>query len=408
MKRTVLFLVFLAFLGISVLAQEWTVVNTGYATNINGVTYLDEMHLFAVGGNGNIYASSDGGSSWSVSYTGSIGLNEVTTVNESTAIAVGWDGRILRYNGTSWNIINSSTTNALFGISFGTELVGYAVGEDGIILKSMDGGLSWTTLRTSPGEWLSGVNALDDVHVAAVSEYGTVFQTADGGTIWTTMIIPGNPWMGDVFLTGPGTGWCCGTDGTLYYFDGTSLTPYDLGILDGLMALTFISLFNDIQAGAMVGDFGSIFEFMNGDWSAVMSPTTQNLFCLAAFLYYFGKDQPQVSDSAMVLYCAGGENGTIVLNSQVVIGMNDPPPGERSSFIYPVPVTQGICFVKGEIPEGGIDITISDQTGKTVHTQNILYPLTPVNLNGIRNGLYVATIRKGDRVFSEKILVAGD
>ena len=405
MKRITLSACLVLFLGVIGLAQDWAVINSGIPANINGVTYMDSLHLFCVGSNGSVYGSSDGGLTWSSAYTGTTPLNSITAINENTAIAVGWNGVILRYNGTSWSTINSGTNNALFGVSFGTEQVGYACGEDGIILKSTNAGLTWTTIRMQRGEWLSGLHALDDVHVAAVSEFGTLFQTADGGLIWTTMLIPGAPWMGDVMLTGPGTGWCCGTAGTLYYFTGTSLIPFDLGTSDGMLAMAFLSLQYDLWLAFMVGDNGSIFEFMFGDWTAVISPTTQNLFAAAALLYYLGYDQSQVSDSAMALYCAGGEDGTIVLNSQVVIGYRDPEPGQNSSFLYPVPSRIGVCFIRGEIPVDGIDVTVHDLTGKQVHAQTIRYVLTPIDLRDLPDGLYLARISKGNRIFTEKILI---
>lgn len=92
-------------------------------------------------------------------------------------------------------------------------------------------------------------------------------------------VIPGNPWMGGVTMTGPNTGWYCGTDGTLYYFDGTTLTEFDLGTSNGFMALAMISFFNDLYNGLVAGDLGTIFQFASGNWSQVISPTTATLFC---------------------------------------------------------------------------------------------------------------------------------
>lgn len=398
-------MLFLVTLACSASAQGWTVVNTGYATNINGVTYLTDQTLFAVCSDGKILTSSNGGNSWTVSYTASTGLNDVTTVNASTTIAVGWDGLILRYDGSSWNIVNSGTTKALFGVDFGDELVGYAVGQDGIILKSLDGGLTWNTIREQKDSWLSDVHALNPVVVSTVSEDGGLLHTTDGGTIWTTMVIPGNPWLGGVINTGPNAGWCCGTDGTLYYFDGTTLTPYDIGGSQGLMALALISLFNDFLTGIMVGDAGVIYQFMNGDWAQMASPTTNFLFCLALCFELFLDDNAPSADSAFVNYCAGGEDGIILLNTQTVVSIRDPLPGQNSSLIYPNPVTLGVCFIGGRIPAEGIYITIMDMHGKTLLEQQILNPMTPIDLRNLPGGIYIAHIRKENRNYTEKIIL---
>jgi|GEM_PF-2583416 len=406
MKKSLLFLCSLVILGINVFSQEWTLINTGYPTNFNGVTYLDEDHLFAAGNDGKIYGSSDGGFTWSVAHTGSVSLNALTTLNSSTVIAVGWDGLIIRYNGTDWSPIPSGTVNSLSGVSFGDEMTGYAVGQDGIILKSTDGGLTWTNIRSQRGPWLSNVNALDPSNVATVSENGELLHSSDGGNNWTTLVIPGNPWMGDVLLTGPNSGWCCGTDGTLYYFDGTNLTQYDLGTGDGLLALAVISLFNDVVTGCMVGDYGSIFEFLNGEWYSMMSPTTAFLFALAFYWDYFPFDHPQESDSAYIKYCAGGENGTILLNTKTVVGLKDGPGTGTGLSLYPVPVTRGVCFLKGKIPPGGVDLMITDISGGMVYSQSICCPLTPIDLRHLQNGLYIARIHAGNKVSIEKLIIS--
>ena len=63
---------------------------------------------------------------------------------------------------------------------------GWAVGHDGVVLASNDGGETWTLLRKAdkPGEVLLSVSFLDAHHGFAVGQFGLALETRDGGLSW--------------------------------------------------------------------------------------------------------------------------------------------------------------------------------------------------------------------------------
>ena len=76
-------------------------------------------------------------------------LNGVAMVGSSDGWAVGNEGTIQHYDGSSWNLIASGTTSDLYGVSFGPPAspnpnAGFAVGGSGGIAMALYwSGVSW-------------------------------------------------------------------------------------------------------------------------------------------------------------------------------------------------------------------------------------------------------------------------
>ena len=100
-----------------------------------------------VGAGGTILFSMDSGSSWQkASLLGdtAIRLNAVCFAGHETACAVGTKGRIFYANGLRlWRPADSGTKADLNDICFTDVSDGWAVGDDGTILRTRDGGKTW-------------------------------------------------------------------------------------------------------------------------------------------------------------------------------------------------------------------------------------------------------------------------
>jgi photosystem II stability/assembly factor-like uncharacterized protein len=74
----------------------------------------------------------------------------------------------------------------LTSVQFIDALHGWAVGHDGVVLASSDGGESWSLLRRAEklGEVLLSVRFLDDLHGFAVGQFGLALESRDGGHSW--------------------------------------------------------------------------------------------------------------------------------------------------------------------------------------------------------------------------------
>lgn len=148
----------------------------------------------------------------------------------SRSVAVGERGIILvSDDDMQWNQVADVPTRATLTAITAVGDALWAVGHDGIILHSADGGLSWQKQRedvldTSPdasfdprqGMPLLDVLMLDDQHGFAVGAYAQLLRTEDGGAHWH--FVPTTGLQGDAEakagLAGAETGLETGAEGT--------------------------------------------------------------------------------------------------------------------------------------------------------------------------------------------------
>ena len=140
---------------------------------------------------------------------GPFDFNAVHMADSYRGFAVADDGVILKTEdgGRSWTHQASGTTEDLLGMDSLDGYVAYAVGEGNTILRTDDGGRSWRDPRRYPGGHSPGV-VLTDVYllsedtavvvggIARSSSYpnygyvATYLRTTDGGVSWTTPSYP--------------------------------------------------------------------------------------------------------------------------------------------------------------------------------------------------------------------------
>lgn len=154
--------------------------------DIYDVDLYDKDVALAVGQNGLIIKTMNGGSNWTTKQSADelYNLNAIRMFNQDIAVAVGDNGVILKTTdgGDNWTTISSGTTNDLFDIQFNTDLLKlYAVGANGTILISHDRGDTWEPQL---------VNSIDDLHAVyftspivgfAVGNNGTILKTTNSG-----------------------------------------------------------------------------------------------------------------------------------------------------------------------------------------------------------------------------------
>jgi len=121
-------------------------------------------------------------------------LHGLAFTNDSTIIAVGY-GLIVKSNnyGRTWENANVEG-DVYVAIDFANEFVGYVVGEQGSILKTIDGGINWQYLRKANSVAqkryrFAAVYFIDELNGFITGEKGILWQTEDGGENWQIQII---------------------------------------------------------------------------------------------------------------------------------------------------------------------------------------------------------------------------
>ncbi len=163
--------------------------------------------------------------------------------------AIGYQGIILHTSdgGTSWEIQTSGTSYNLRDVSFSDVKYGWAVGDNAIALKTVNGGTSWQVLpQIRPWPVFYRVCSIDSMHVWITSSEDSILMSTNGGTTFETyQISPLSIFYLGVDFVDTLRGWACGTGGwriskttdggrTWTTRQDSYGTGYDLDMIDSL------------------------------------------------------------------------------------------------------------------------------------------------------------------------------
>ena len=114
-------------------------------------------------------------------------LNSVRFINSTTGFAVGNNGTMLKTtnSGDSWEVLHVFEPKNLNSIFFLNSIVGYAVGDSGLIIKTTNGGNSWITQNSGLDTNLTDIFFLNENLGYATGFWGLILKTTNGGTTWT-------------------------------------------------------------------------------------------------------------------------------------------------------------------------------------------------------------------------------
>lgn len=172
--------------------SDWAKIDSGTDQRLLSVSANESGLAVAVGGFGTVLKSTDGGLTWAPqSFDWEAILNDflephVYDVNvsaEGVITLVGEFDLVLRSadQGETWATVNKGDTS-LFAVDFRDTTNGFAVGQDGKVVKTLDGGLTWTVMPVPTSEnlldvWSSGDQVL-------VSGIRTLMRSRDDGLNW--------------------------------------------------------------------------------------------------------------------------------------------------------------------------------------------------------------------------------
>ena len=102
-----------------------------------------------------------------------------------------------------WTQLNSGTSESLNEIVFPAPDTGYVVGENGLIIRTLNGGEEWTALDAGTTKHVNDIFFFDPRNVVIVGDSGLFSITYDAGEHWsTTYLMPEQPIdLSSVFFT---------------------------------------------------------------------------------------------------------------------------------------------------------------------------------------------------------------
>ena len=200
---------------------------------------------------------------------------------------------------SSWVRVSSSTTEPLLAVDFPSASIGYAVGVNGTILKTTNGGTQWQLFLNAPSTDYTGTHftsATDGIVVGT----NTILHTTDGGNSWSQRwLIPSQAFLFDtvnssaflqhVFFASDNVGYISGG-----YLDSQRVTPVFLKTTDAGNSWTSIADY--FAAGIYDERYVQASHFQNDSIG----------FVLLYSVLYPQSDSDAVIDSAKVLKTTDG------------------------------------------------------------------------------------------------------
>jgi photosystem II stability/assembly factor-like uncharacterized protein len=162
---------------------NWMYQSSGTTVSLSGIYFTQGIGAIgtAVGQAGTILVTMDYGSNWYSMPSGTTKNLRDISYHDDKGLAVGEDGVILRStNPTIWNLV-ALGSNDLSGVCFIDNSVATAVGDNGTIFRSTDGGLTWGSQSSNTTNDLLGVSFSDANRGTAVGANGTILRTTNGG-----------------------------------------------------------------------------------------------------------------------------------------------------------------------------------------------------------------------------------
>ncbi|MBI4252822.1 hypothetical protein HY623_01420 [Candidatus Uhrbacteria bacterium] len=237
----------------------------------------DDLHdLWTVGGSDIWAVGDDGliihwdGTTWTtVTSPHGSRINGIFMLSASSGWAVGDGGKIIRYDGTSWTQVSSPVTDHLNSIWMVSESDGWAVGEAGKILRF--DGTSWTQFTDTGGNTWHDIQMISAADGWVVGNQGLIYRwngsawslhTDSGGTVWRSL-----------YLLSATDGWVAGDQGLIYRWNGSEwLLSADTG------GTNWRSVYHASSSdGWVTGTGGEIYHWNGVMWSAYSSPTTADI-----------------------------------------------------------------------------------------------------------------------------------
>jgi photosystem II stability/assembly factor-like uncharacterized protein len=248
------------------LGAGWDVQPAVTSEDLNAVE-LAANAGWAVGAGGTILSTRDGGAHWSKRTIGSAWLSGVSFAGALTGWVAGGTSLLGTSDGGSgWapQTLPGIHTVAVSAVDDRHAWAAGSAGADGVILTTADG-QTWSAQYTAEDAVLCDISFTDLLHGCAVGYDGAILTTEDGGGTWTVRDAGCDAALAAVCFFDAEHGWAAGTLGTGIYASRAVLLATDDGGKSWARAYTststgaFFSVARiDEARGWAVGTFGGV------------------------------------------------------------------------------------------------------------------------------------------------------
>ncbi len=251
-------------------------------------------------------------------------INAIYWLDNKEGYAVGNNGMIVKFSngGAKWDFMPSNTNVDLTDIYFTSDDIGYAVGAYTTILKTTNKGQTWTKL-TVPS--ITNDPKINDILFVgtqvgyAVADEGYILKTTDAGGNWTVKR-PATRNLQSVAWVGVNKGYAVGDRGLILYTTNGG-DNWDVQIMPGLTSDLNYIMFKSATVGFATGKAGVMIKTVDGGntWDFVNSGTDQEL----KSIFFYGQNIGYaVGASGTIVKTTDGGNNWTALTSGTTNTLN--------------------------------------------------------------------------------------
>jgi len=211
--------------------ENWTQIwpTSGSIDGIQAIWFLNDTVGFAGGWNEYFIKTTDGGTTWStISISSDVWyFTDIVFWDDDNGVAsarmdpAGQAVFVTSDGGDNWTQATSGINQNVMGLDYADASTLYAVGTEGIVFKSTDGGHNWSNHYTL-GAMLFGVD-FADANFGVVGAEEKMFATNDGGSTWTSYTT-GYEHFYATHASSNGTAYLGGTDENIYKTEDFGVT----------------------------------------------------------------------------------------------------------------------------------------------------------------------------------------
>lgn len=212
-----------------------------------GLEAASDGAIWVAGSNGKIVSIGADGQIERMATPTSMTLQDIAIWDAERAVAVGNEGVVLvtRDGGKNWEKVEgvprSEVANKLNRVRVAATGLAVATGEMGALLQSRDFGASWTRMREEEDVAWNDVAILPGDRIVAVGEFGRVILTVDGGATWQDVNSPVESSLMSVAFRNASVGVAVGLEGVVLmtHDGGVTWARVDAGSRDHLFDITW-------------------------------------------------------------------------------------------------------------------------------------------------------------------------
>lgn len=395
--------------------QAWYAQTSGTNSLLMDVYFTNPNLGWAVGISNTILHTTDGGTNWldqdpppSVNYY-SVYFTDGQT-GHAVGATVGGSGRIghTTDGGTNWDTISATNAYSLWSVFFIGANIGWIAGgrEEGFnidpirtIHYTIDGGYNWSTqLYQYDSLPLHDIHLLDSNTGCAVGENGVIFWTTDGGSNWVQKTSGTVRHLWGVFLLDANTAWAVGVRGAVLYTTngGENWIAQGADTMYGFRKVFFTDANNGLISGGD-NDNGIILHTTDGgnSWTTQYTGAATSLMSV----HFTDADTGwAVGNLGSIMHTTTGGTGIIEDKNliedpvRLTLAQNKPNPFSQNTEIrFSIPYSEHVTLKVYNIIGQDVVTLVDNELEPGEYRVNF-------NVQKLPNGIYLYRLKAGNQV----------